>query len=569
MGLLAAQYPNEAVTDRKTRILAGVDKVPSLAGKVLTGGRLNANNSLLLNVLPPYIQQVTPERGITDGVQITVSGVRFGTTQGRVVFTDLAGNETDAQILSWNDTQITAKVPNTGGLGRFVKVIDSSGRESVEPATVTAWSLKSSSLIGTYSSAAVGYNGKIYRFGGYTDTTGTITITNAVEVYDPSTDSWTNVSPMPTSRANLTAAEAGGSIYVIGGYSGTSDLNTVEAYDPSANAWTTKASLPEALSYAKAVSLNGKVYVTGGLNGSNARNVLYEYDPATDTWVQRVGMSTARFEHGAVAVNGKIYVFGGATIDIFGNIVYLSSGEVYDPATGTWSPIASMPIPLARMGVSTDGRFIYVVGGTNTDWWFGRLPVFMVYDPQTNTWSYNPGDIRELLTPKSVGALVHIPESQGIYFVNGLTASGASSELEFLPLNTVTLTVTKTGTGSGTVTATGCTLYWTGNTGTCTVDSGTTITLSAVAGAGSTFDGWSSGTGSASSCTGTADCTFTITENSSVVATFTLVGGGGGNGGGGGGAGGGCNLSPSAHAGNAIPWLIPFLLVLVRRLGRR
>jgi hypothetical protein len=86
-----------------------------------------------------------------------------------------------------------------------------------------------------------------------------------------------------------------------------------------------------------------------------------------------------------------------------------------------------------------------------------------------------------------------------------------------------TLTVTKAGTGSGTVNATGCTLSWNGNSGTCTADHGTSITLSATANTGSTFTGWSGGTGSASSCTGTENCTFTITEDSSVTATFTAI----------------------------------------------
>jgi hypothetical protein len=86
-----------------------------------------------------------------------------------------------------------------------------------------------------------------------------------------------------------------------------------------------------------------------------------------------------------------------------------------------------------------------------------------------------------------------------------------------------TLTVTKSGTGSGTVSATGCTLSWTGNTGTCTVDSGTQITLTATPDVGSTFDGWSNGTGSASGCSGTGICTFTITEDSGITATFTAL----------------------------------------------
>ncbi len=86
-----------------------------------------------------------------------------------------------------------------------------------------------------------------------------------------------------------------------------------------------------------------------------------------------------------------------------------------------------------------------------------------------------------------------------------------------------TLTVTKAGTGTGTVTAgANCTLTWVGDTGTCTVNDGTAITLSGTADASSTWNGWSGCTGSASGCTGTGDCIFNITADSAVTATFTL-----------------------------------------------
>jgi hypothetical protein len=50
---------------------------------------------------------------------------------------------------------------------------------------------------------------------------------------------------------------------------------------------------------------------------------------------------------------------------------------------------------------------------------------------------------------------------------------------------------------------------------------GTTVEILATANAGSTFAGFSGGTGSASSCS-TSPCSFTITANSSVTATFDL-----------------------------------------------
>lgn len=84
-----------------------------------------------------------------------------------------------------------------------------------------------------------------------------------------------------------------------------------------------------------------------------------------------------------------------------------------------------------------------------------------------------------------------------------------------------TFTVTKTGTGTGRVTAgENCTLKWTNNIGTCTVYDNATITLFWIPNTGSTFAGWSSGTGSASLCAGTGNCTFNITQHSSVTATF-------------------------------------------------
>ena len=83
-----------------------------------------------------------------------------------------------------------------------------------------------------------------------------------------------------------------------------------------------------------------------------------------------------------------------------------------------------------------------------------------------------------------------------------------------------TLSVTTAGTGAGTVQC----KFNGGSAGACTSPqpNGTSVEIIATANAGSTFAGFSSGTGSASSCS-TSPCSFTITANSSVTATFNLV----------------------------------------------
>ncbi|HEY7949826.1 MAG TPA: hypothetical protein VID51_03215 [Solirubrobacterales bacterium] len=82
-----------------------------------------------------------------------------------------------------------------------------------------------------------------------------------------------------------------------------------------------------------------------------------------------------------------------------------------------------------------------------------------------------------------------------------------------------TLLVAKAGTGAGTVQC----KFNGGSAGACTSPqpNGTTVEIIATANAGSTFVGFSGGTGSASSCSA-SPCSFTITANSSVTATFNL-----------------------------------------------
>ena len=74
-----------------------------------------------------------------------------------------------------------------------------------------------------------------------------------------------------------------------------------------------------------------------------------------------------------------------------------------------------------------------------------------------------------------------------------------------------TVTVAKSGDGTGTVSGPGINC---GSTCKATVSVGTSITLSAAPPSGSTFGGWSG------PCSGTGSCTFKVSANTSVTATF-------------------------------------------------
>src|ERR1035437_5584691 len=84
---------------------------------------------------------------------------------------------------------------------------------------------------------------------------------------------------------------------------------------------------------------NGKVLAAGGWNGSYLSSAEL-FDPATGTWTNTGAMKTNRCFHTATLLpNGMVLVVGG-----YGNDSphSLSSAEIYDPTTGTWTPTGPM-----------------------------------------------------------------------------------------------------------------------------------------------------------------------------------------------------------------------------------
>ena len=79
-------------------------------------------------------------------------------------------------------------------------------------------------------------------------------------------------------------------------------------------------------------------------------------------------------------LNGKVLVVGGN-----GSEGALTSAELYDPATGTWSPTGSLDacqVYTTPPRLLADGR-VLVAGGNNG----GCLASAELYDPAAGTWS--------------------------------------------------------------------------------------------------------------------------------------------------------------------------------------
>jgi hypothetical protein len=169
---------------------------------------------------------------------------------------------------------------------------------------------------------------------------------------------------------------------------------------------------------------DGQVLVMGGSNGSVGLSSAELYNPATGTWTATGDMGVARSLFTATALpTGQALVTGG---EVAG--VVTSSAELFNPATGTFSPTGSMTVPRER-GTATllqNGQ-VLVAGGTNSS---GDLQSAELYNPATGTFS--PTGSMNVSRPTANATL--LPNGQvlvagGATCCNNGCCSGGSAEL--------------------------------------------------------------------------------------------------------------------------------------------
>ena len=212
---------------------------------------------------------------------------------------------------------------------------------------------------------------------------------STVEVYNPLTDAWKQLSNMTTIRSMHGAAVLDGKIYVMGGagsargINGDDDtLSTAEVYDPQSDSWQPLADMASGRGRFAAAVVSGKIYAIGGESDAVGTMAAVEaFDPLLGAWAGVASLSAARKDHAVAVVDGKIYAIGGLDSDH----EPVDSVEVYDTQAGIWKQVANMPCARYRHSASAVGGKIYVSGGMVFD--LASTGSGMVFDPQANTWT--------------------------------------------------------------------------------------------------------------------------------------------------------------------------------------
>ena len=105
------------------------------------------------------------------------------------------------------------------------------------------------------------------------------------------------------------------------------------------------------------------------------------YEPATNSWTDGPSMNTPRTGASATVLpNGRVLMVGG---EHFG--VATSSAEMYDPVTNTWSPIAEMSLPRYEHSATLlPSGVVLIVGGAGRASYDPTEATAEIYDPQVN-----------------------------------------------------------------------------------------------------------------------------------------------------------------------------------------
>ena len=249
-----------------------------------------------------------------------------------------------------------------GGLGGGSSINPSNALERYNPAE-NSWVFQAILPKMRHHASTAVWEDKLYLFGGdpYSGRG------PDAWVYDPQTDMWQAITPMPLRVVAGSAITLDDQIFLMGGIShSTADGifdGSVQRYDPQQDEWEILSMMPVIVNHCALVVIDGEIYVIGGRDASTDYDLVQIYNPVSDSWREGPPLQRARAGHAAVLLDGLIYVVGGERVNSE-DFSVLDSVEVFNPATQTWSYGTPLPVALHGLGAESIDGILFVVGGS-------------------------------------------------------------------------------------------------------------------------------------------------------------------------------------------------------------
>jgi len=243
---------------------------------------------------------------------------------------------------------------------------------------------------------AAPFKAKIYFFGGGYGKTWRGD--DRAFVYDPATDKWSPIAPMPIRRMQGAAVATKEAIYIIGGHQGTQqisreeEIKTTYKYDSVKDTYTKVADMPESGIFIVFSYYKGNIYVIPGVertvkNPTDAgqgyvwADGLMKYNPAKDFWTKldvprpfrNAWAVTQQSSH--VALGPKLFLAGGATPPDRRRTDFVA---YFDMDQGKFFEVGRLPRVRCCAGGGVVNGKLYIVGGFYNE----------TGDPCPETWGY-------------------------------------------------------------------------------------------------------------------------------------------------------------------------------------
>ena len=248
----------------------------------------------------------------------------------------------------------------------------SAGESGATARPVWTWSPPMPHRRSYTASAEIG--GKVYVATGMVGNSGRPL--DLFERFDPRTDEWSSLKPLPVAFSAAAGAELRSTLYVIGGNSPEVDGRQVYAYDTRRSRWQSVAPLPAPRTNLAAVGLGNRVYAIGGLDPVHPVRTVYAYDVPRETWSEVAPLPEPIHAMAAAVFKGEIWVLGGrlASQEILRRV------WIYNPKRDAWRAGPSMPQPMDLLGVVAVGNKLHAVLESK----------YFVYDAATRRWRRGP-----------------------------------------------------------------------------------------------------------------------------------------------------------------------------------
>ena len=279
---------------------------------------------------------------------------------------------------SWSTTPpampATKEVGNFGMAAIGTKIYIAGGVQNASANDVTDRLLEYDTITGMWTELAnmsykrfafplVAYHGKLYAFGGLEDQYNWMNkpVHNTSEVYDPSTDTWTNLPNMSFHMFGMTPTVHNDEIILIGGHDKNGKSKETWGYVPESNQWRRHDDLSIGVFDLAAIDVDGMTVFAGG-DISNAPygtfGVTYldesEIAPKIDNhtgWISSPVNILSTTEHGSASLMW-ISLSGTEPAGTSLGLQYRISNSESGLASETWKPVdTTNPTNLALLGI--------------------------------------------------------------------------------------------------------------------------------------------------------------------------------------------------------------------------